>query len=161
MVNISGARPHVLRVTALVAVLLTVFLFFDPIGFAPSSAVGAVKQLATPGTTHTVTHVVLFQFKKDVDAAKVSEVCAKMMALKETCLAPNSNHAYIQSITGGRDISVEGLQHGATHAFVVQFSNTDDRNYYVDHDPAHQAFKKEVEPLVEKVTVLDFANGKF
>ncbi|KAL2271991.1 hypothetical protein VTJ83DRAFT_1362 [Remersonia thermophila] len=161
MVNVSGARPHVLRVAAVVALVLTVFLFFDPVGFAPSSAVGAVKKLATPSTTHAVTHLVLFEFKKDVDAAKVSEMCAKMVALKEACVSPNSNHPYIQSIAGGRDISIEALQHGATHAFVVQFSNTDDRNYYVDHDPAHQAFKKEVGPLVEKVTVLDFANGSF
>ena len=52
-------------------------------------------------------------------------------------------------------------QHGATHAFVVQFGNMDDRNYYITHDPAHQAFKKEIESLIEQTTVVDFTNGKF
>lgn len=48
-----------------------------------------------------------------------------------------------------------------THGFVVQFANLNDREYYVEHDPVHQAFKKEVEPLVKKTTVLDFTNGSF
>lgn len=52
-------------------------------------------------------------------------------------------------------------QHGFTHAFVVQFANTDDRNYYVEKDPAHDAFKKMIGAIVEKVGVLDFANGNF
>lgn len=52
-------------------------------------------------------------------------------------------------------------QNGLTHAFVVQFANPDDRNYYVETDPAHRAFRKTIEPLVEKVTVLDFTHGTF
>jgi Stress responsive A/B Barrel Domain. len=48
-----------------------------------------------------------------------------------------------------------------THAFVVQFENHNDRDYYVQHDPVHKAFKKEIEPIIEKVTVLDFINGEF
>jgi hypothetical protein len=52
-------------------------------------------------------------------------------------------------------------KNGLTHGFIVHFANADDRNYYVEQDPAHQAFKKEIEPLVAKTTVLDFTNGKF
>ncbi|KAL2123750.1 hypothetical protein VTJ04DRAFT_115 [Mycothermus thermophilus] len=157
----ADVRPHVLRITVLAACLLTVFLFFDPVGFA-SSAPGLVHRVAgTNGNTNGVTHIVLFQFKSDVDSDTINKICAKMLALKESCRLPNSNYAYIESISGGRDNSIESLQHGATHAFVVQFSSTDHRNYYVDHDPAHQAFKEEVGPLVEKVTVLDYSNGQF
>jgi len=53
------------------------------------------------------------------------------------------------------------FQDGLTHAFVIQFENHNDRDYYVQHDPVHKAFKKEIEPIIEKVTVLDFINGEF
>ncbi|KAK0719035.1 stress responsive A/B barrel domain-containing protein [Apiosordaria backusii] len=157
MVNVSGAQPHMLRIIIALFCILSVFLFFDPIGFASTMN----HHLATPGITTAVTHVVLFKFKPELDAAAVDVACAKILALKENCFAPNSQHAYIRSITGGRDNSPESLQNGMTHAFVVQFENTDDRNYYVEQDPAHLAFKKEIEPLVEKVTVLDYINGVF
>ncbi|KAK4224493.1 stress responsive A/B barrel domain-containing protein [Podospora fimiseda] len=156
MVNISGAQPHVLRITIAVACILTVFLFFDPIGFASNS----VAQLS-PGRTTTVTHVVLFQYKADTDTDSINEANLRFLALKESCVSPNSQHAYIRSITGGRDHSQENQQHGHTHGFVVQFESTDDRNYYVEQDPAHKSFKKLIEPIVEKVTVVDYTNGVF
>lgn len=111
MVDISRAQPHVVRIGIAVVCLLTLFLFFDPIGFASSSMAGRV-----PGTTRAVTHVVLFQFKPKTDPAAIDVASAKMMALKEHCLSPNSNHAYIRRITGGRDHSNEGHQVGALYA---------------------------------------------
>ncbi|KAK5987428.1 hypothetical protein PT974_11555 [Cladobotryum mycophilum] len=68
---------------------------------------------------------------------------------------------YIVSLKGGKDHSIEGKQHGHSHAFVVEFSNIPDRNYYVDEDPAHDAFKQKIGPLIEKVTVLDYTHGNF
>lgn len=53
------------------------------------------------------------------------------------------------------------IQGGLTHGFVVQFENTDDRNYYVEQDPSHKVFQRLVKPIVEKVTVLDYTNGAF
>ncbi|KAH6612306.1 stress responsive A/B barrel domain-containing protein [Chaetomium sp. MPI-SDFR-AT-0129] len=161
MVDISGARPHAWRIAIATVTLLTLFLFFDPIGFASSSMDSAVATWAPGGTPGAVTHVVMFQFKSDADPAAVEAACAKMMSLREDCLAQNSNYPYIKSIAGGRDNSNEKLQHGATHAFVVEFASPDDRNYYVEHDPAHQAFKEEIAEIVEETIVLDFANGKF
>ncbi|KAL2260091.1 hypothetical protein VTK26DRAFT_6012 [Humicola hyalothermophila] len=157
MVDIARAQPHILRIVVAVACILGVFVFFDPIGYISTS----IGPSHLPGETRSVTHIVLFQFKPTADHAAVDAACANFLSLKEKCMQPNSKHTYIQSITGGRDISNEKLQDGLTHAFVVQFGNTDDRNYYVEHDPAHQEFKKEIDPLVEKVTVLDFTNGKF
>ena len=40
------------------------------------------------------------------------QACARMMSLKEACLSPNSNYAYIKDITGGKDHSQEGKQVG-------------------------------------------------
>ncbi|CAG7554976.1 unnamed protein product, partial [Fusarium equiseti] len=102
--------------------------------------------------TMTVTHTVLFQFKSDVDSSQV----------REACLAnPFINTPYIVSLVGGKDNSPEGMQNGLTHGFVVIFNSTEDRDYYVKTDPAHQDFISKVGSLLEKVTVLDFTNGVY
>ncbi|KAK4187126.1 stress responsive A/B barrel domain-containing protein [Podospora australis] len=156
MPSIAGAQPHTLRILVAVVCVLSLFLFFDPIGFASASI-----EKHVPGSTTTVHHVVLFRFKKDAEVDAVNAAMLKMLKLEEDCVAPNSQRTYIKSISGGRDNSPEGLQDGFTHAFVVQFDNTDDRNYYIEQDPAHKAFQKEVDPILEKVTVLDFTKGVF
>lgn len=48
-----------------------------------------------------------------------------------------------------------------SHAFVVQFSSDEDRDYYVNKDPAHFAFKQAAEPFIEKAVVVDFQNDVF
>lgn len=108
MVSVSGAQPHVVRMIIAVACILSVFLFFDPIGFASSSMAHL-----SPGQHTTVTHIVLFQFKSDADAEAINQATSGFMALKDSCTSPNSQHAYIRSITGGKDHSPEGLQVGA------------------------------------------------
>ena len=44
---------------------------------------------------------------------------------------------------------------------MVEFASTADRDYYVQHDPAHQGFLKTADELVEKAVVVDFENGSF
>jgi hypothetical protein len=70
MVEITVVRPHMLRIAIVAVCLLTLFLFFDPIGFASSSS--AANNL--PGTTTTVTHIVLFQFKHGADPVAIDTV---------------------------------------------------------------------------------------
>lgn len=48
-----------------------------------------------------------------------------------------------------------------THRFVVEFASLEDRDYYVTKDPAHQAFVKTLNGVVEKPTVLDFTDGLY
>ena len=69
MVDISRAQPHVVRIGIVVVCLLTLFLFFDPIGFASSPMANQM-----PGTTRGVTHIAMFQFKRDTDPAAVDVV---------------------------------------------------------------------------------------
>ncbi|KAK3901768.1 stress responsive A/B barrel domain-containing protein [Staphylotrichum tortipilum] len=157
MANFARESPRAFRGLLIALGLLTVFLFFDPIGFASTSMASHMP----PATTRAVTHLVMFQFKPGADHAAVDAACEEMLGLKDLCLSPNSQYPYITSITGGKDNSLEGLQGGLTHAFVVQFANPDDRNYYVEKDPAYRAFKETIDPLVEKVTVLDFTHGTF
>lgn len=44
---------------------------------------------------------------------------------------------------------------------VVEFASTQDRDYYVSQDPAHQKLKKSISSLVESVVVVDWENGQF
>jgi hypothetical protein len=46
-----------------------------------------------------------------------------------------------------------------SHAFVVQFSSNEDRDYYVNQDPAHDASKKAAGPFFEKAIVVDFRDN--
>ena len=84
-----------------------------------------------------------------------------MLALKEKCVKPDTGKPYIKSSKGGVDNSIEGLQGGITHAFVVEFESEEDREYYVKKDPAHSAFVKSLGSVIEKAQVIDFSAGVF
>lgn len=129
MVDVARATPHALRFAVVAACIIGIFLFFDPVGFASSSMAHRV-----PGGTNSVTHIVLYQFKKTADPAAIdvvcplvhmaeqsllrhpragadwSQACARMLALKDNCVLPNTQNAYIGRISGGRDNSNERLQ---------------------------------------------------
>ncbi|KAK5660634.1 hypothetical protein OQA88_11996 [Cercophora sp. LCS_1] len=109
----------------------------------------------------TVTHTVLFQFKPGASAADVNAACARFLSLKSTCLHPTHKTAYIKSLKGGKDNSLEGLQGGITHGFVVEFDSLEDRDYYVNEDPSHKAFVASIGGLIDKAVVVDFSDGEF
>ena len=48
-----------------------------------------------------------------------------------------------------------------THAFAVEFDSAEDRDYYVDKDPAHTEFKNFVFELLAHIQVVDFEPGNF
>ncbi|KAJ5616953.1 Dimeric alpha-beta barrel [Penicillium hordei] len=106
----------------------------------------------------SITHIVLFQFKSEVAAEVVQDACERMLALKNNCVHPTSQQPYIKSASGGKDNSPEGIQNGITHAFVVEFANSADRDYYVQSDPSHLAFVKTLDGLIEKAQVIDFTD---
>ncbi|WEW59210.1 hypothetical protein PRK78_004679 [Emydomyces testavorans] len=108
-----------------------------------------------------LTHIVLFQFKPQTSPEAIKDVCVRMLELKDNCIHPTSRRPYIKSVTGGKDNSIEKIQNGITHAFVVEFENAQDRDYYVQEDPAHQAFVKSVGSVLEKAHVVDFTEGVF
>ncbi|PGG97904.1 hypothetical protein GX51_07078 [Blastomyces parvus] len=108
-----------------------------------------------------VTHIVCFKFKAGVTAEVINETCAKMLALKDNCIHPTHQKPYIKTATGGKDNSPEGLQHGFTHAFVSRFETVEDRDYYIKRDPAHLAFVGGLSGVMDKVQVMDFADGVF
>ncbi|KAJ5952627.1 Dimeric alpha-beta barrel [Penicillium vulpinum] len=107
----------------------------------------------------SITHIVLFQFKSELATEVIHDACERMIALKDNCVHPTSQSPYIKSASGGKDNSPEGIQNGITHAFVVEFTSAADRDYYVQSDPAHLAFVKFLDGLIEKAQVIDFSDG--
>lgn len=57
-----------------------------------------------------IVHIILFEFKPTITHAQVSDVCTRMLALKDTCKHPSTGQPYVKSYGGGRDTSPEGLQ---------------------------------------------------
>ncbi|KAL2057026.1 hypothetical protein ABVK25_002765 [Lepraria finkii] len=101
----------------------------------------------------TIVHIVLFQFKPQT---AVQDVCRRMLALKDQCMHPTTNKPYIKTSVGGKDNSPEGIQHGITHGFVMEFENIEDRDFYVTEDPVHQWFVKSIGDVIEKAQVIGF-----
>ncbi|KAF2740863.1 hypothetical protein EJ04DRAFT_424059 [Polyplosphaeria fusca] len=108
-----------------------------------------------------ISHVVLFQFKPGTAPVAVKEVTSKMFGLKKSCIHPSTGNRYIQSITGGKDISTEALQNGMTHAFILRFQTKEHRDYYLSEDPVHRAFRETASTVLERVQVIDFQEGVF
>ena len=52
-------------------------------------------------------------------------------------------------------------QNGMTYGFVAEFASSEDRDYYVNDDPAHVAFKESISDVVAKAIVVDFTPGSF
>ncbi|KAF9894253.1 hypothetical protein FE257_007755 [Aspergillus nanangensis] len=110
----------------------------------------------------SITHIVMFQFKAGTPSDAIQDVCARMLALKTNCIHPATQQPYITSASGGADNSPEGIQNGISHAFVVEFANVADRDYYVKEDPVHQAFIQSLSGgVIEKAQVVDFTPGVF
>jgi len=76
-------------------------------------------------------HLVLFKFKDDAPPADVKAIEDQIMAMK-------SQIPTIKTMEWRKDCSVENLQHGFTHAFLVTFENPDGLKVYSPH-AAHQA----------------------
>ncbi|ETN43797.1 uncharacterized protein HMPREF1541_11121 [Cyphellophora europaea CBS 101466] len=112
-------------------------------------------------TTTGVMHLVLFKLKDSLTEEQVKEFCDDMLALKSLCVHHETREPYIINSSGGRDNSPEGAQGGFTHGFVVEFSNEEQRDYYVFKDPAHQAFVKKNSPRFDDVRVLDYTKSVY
>ena len=93
-------------------------------------------------------HVVLFKFKDDATPEQIREI------ENAFCALPGKVDA-IYDLEWGTDVSVENLQQGFTHCFVVTFRSEADRAKYLPH-PDHKAFGKLLGPHLDKVCVVDY-----
>jgi len=96
-----------------------------------------------------IRHVVLFAFRTDVPADRIRATEAAFAALEHQ--VPG-----IIDLEWGTNESPEGLDQGFTHCFLVTFDNTAARDAYLQH-PAHIAFGLSLQPLLDRVLVMDYA----
>ncbi|KJZ76729.1 hypothetical protein HIM_04065 [Hirsutella minnesotensis 3608] len=108
-------------------------------------------------------HIVLFQFKDDATPEVVQDTCTKMLGLKDSCIHPTTAKPYVKASMGGKNMSIEGLENGITHAFVVEFETLADRDFYVKEDKVHHGFVQQYilapEAPIAKAQVIDFVPG--
>ncbi|KAK6540580.1 hypothetical protein TWF694_009370 [Orbilia ellipsospora] len=103
-----------------------------------------------------VTHILLVSFKKTATREAVLAVSKQMVALKDTCVDPQTGKPYILSAKGGKNNSPETNEKGMTHGFILEFKNEDDRNYFLQEDPSHKKFVEAIIPQNSDFLVLDF-----
>ena len=104
---------------------------------------------ATEGNSERVLrHVVLFKFKDGTSSQQVREIENAFRALP-------SKIDTICNFEWGTDVSVENLQQGFTHCFLVTFRSEADRAEYIPH-PAHKEFGRMLGPHIDKVLVVDY-----
>ncbi|KAK4178556.1 hypothetical protein QBC36DRAFT_324469 [Triangularia setosa] len=108
-----------------------------------------------------VIHVVMFSFKPLATAEEIQGVCDSLLALKDSCLHPDTNRPYMKNITGGVNTHMGDAQDRVTHAFVSEFDSDEDREYFLKTDPAYAAFWDGAKGIVEKTQVVGFRPGKF
>lgn len=97
-------------------------------------------------------HVVLFKFKPEATAEQIKEIEKAFAELPSK----------IDTVTGyewGTSQSVEGLNDGFTHCFLVTFKDKAGLEKYLPHE-AHKAFGAKLKPLLEKATVFDYVAKK-
>ncbi|KAI1617150.1 stress responsive A/B barrel domain protein [Exophiala viscosa] len=112
-------------------------------------------------TTSPILHVVHFRFYPSITPEVRASISQAFLDLRYTCISPTTKKPYIKSFTGGRDVSIENLQHGFSHVFMLEFETQEDRDWYVNEDPIHRRFGVEqLTGVVEDVMVVDFRRGE-
>ncbi|MEM7659686.1 MAG: Dabb family protein [Bacteroidota bacterium] len=98
-------------------------------------------------TQKVLRHVVTFQFKDEVTTERREQAVQDFLALADEI-------PEIKSFEGGANISVEGLNSGYTHCFILTFENEAARDIYLPH-PAHKKLAERNKPLMKALVVMD------
>lgn len=124
----------------------------DPLG------IGAATASFLGNDRATVTHVVMVQFKQDIGGEAIDYTRERMINLQFNCAHPYTGMLYVAGIDPGGP--PEGFDHEHHHVFWVRFRSNDEKDYFKSQDPAFLAFQKDVEPFVEKYTILNYDDDK-
>jgi Stress responsive A/B Barrel Domain len=100
-----------------------------------------------------ITHIVLFKYSSSISWIDLEEHFKEFTAFRTTCLKPNGK-PYMISMQMGKNHSWEPYSKGMTHAFILEFANAEDRDYYLLKDPVHHAFSAKAGPLIEDSLVI-------
>ena len=94
-------------------------------------------------------HVVMFKFKDDAPADKVTAIVEAFKALKTKLPA-------VQSLEWGTNVSPENHSQGFTHIWTLSFANKEALEKGYLHEPAHKEFGAMLGPVLDKVLVVDY-----
>lgn len=112
------------------------------------TAMSASLTLATAIAGGEFRHVVFFKFKPDATAEQIKEVEKAFAELP-------SKIPTVVRYEWGKSESVEKLNDGFTHCFLVTFKDKAGLEAYLPHE-AHKAFGAKLKPLLEKAFVFDY-----
>jgi hypothetical protein len=112
------------------------------------AAVNAQQAGTSKKVAKVLRHVVLLKFKDGTTPEQVK-------AMEDGFCALPSKMPFIQGFEWGTNVSVENLNQGFTHCFLVTFTSEEDRNKYIPH-PAHQEYVEILRPHLDKVLVIDY-----
>jgi hypothetical protein len=98
--------------------------------------------------TKPIKHIVLVKFTDTTSNQMVAEISQAFEALP-------SMISGITAFEAGRNVSLEGLSKGFTHAFVMTFIDASARDAYLPHEQ-HQAFVTRLKLCLEDVLVIDY-----
>ena len=104
--------------------------------------------LAAMGTQAHIRHVVLLSFRDDASPEAIRDIEAAFAALEHQ--VPG-----IVDLEWGTNESPEDLAQGFTHCFLVTLEDAAARDAYLPH-PAHVAFTRLLDPVLDRVLVVDF-----
>ena len=124
------------------AISLKAIFYVVILGCAFSCSTGSVNK------QKVLRHVVSFQFKEGLTEERKAQAIQDFLALKDEI-------PEIKSFEGGEDISVEGLNQGFTHSFILTFESEAARDAYIPH-PAHLKLAEKNKPLMGNLLVMDF-----
>jgi hypothetical protein len=97
-----------------------------------------------------LTHLVLLGVREGAPSHEVERALA---AIEELAAVEG-----VRSVTAGRDVSVEGLASGFSHAAIVELADEAARDGYLAH-PSHLAVAAQLEPLLDRLIVVDVARA--
>ncbi len=97
-------------------------------------------------------HVVLMRFAPETSQARIAQHLQGFAQMA-------THISGIAAVEAGPNISPERLDHGYTHAAMLSFLDTADRNTYLHH-PAHRAFAHKLRRDLGAILVCDFQAGQ-
>lgn len=98
--------------------------------------------------TNRLRHMVLFKFKDNTTRDQIREI------EEGVCCLPSKIDA-IHDFEWGTNVSIEDMNEGFTHCFLMTFRSEQERGIYLPH-PAHKEFGKILKPHIEKILVVDY-----
>ncbi|KAK0647048.1 hypothetical protein B0T16DRAFT_458912 [Cercophora newfieldiana] len=126
--------------------------FLDPLG------IGAATASFLGNDRATVTGVVMVQFKQDIGHEAIDYTRERMVNLQYSCAHPYTGNLYIGGLSIGGP--PDGFDREHHHVFWFRFRSNDEKDFFMNQDPAFKAVKKDVEPFVQGYIILGSDDGK-